>query len=115
MQNESAFPLNTTPKLTRRQILTWSSALLGVAATNQVKTRAFGQTPAKPASARNRMLVRPSEIPELKTRNKMVLELEGKMLVNEPDAKSKQKNRDAAVKSGPAAMLIHHTRSSPRA
>lgn len=99
MHNESAFNVNTTALLTRRQILAWSSAALGLAATSQAATTAFGQTPAKPVTARNRMLVRPSEITELKTRNKLVLELEGKLLVNEPDTKSKQKHRDAAVKA----------------
>ena len=99
MQNESAFIVNKTNTLTRRQILAWSTAVLGVAATSQVTTPACGQTPATPVAPRNRMLVRPTEITELKTRNKMVLELEGKLLVNEPDKTSKQKYRDAAVKA----------------
>ncbi len=94
MQNEPAFNVNVTRKFTRRQMLAWSSAALGVATASP----ALGQTPAKPV-ARNRTLVRPTEITELKTRNKMVLELEGKLLVNEPDTKSKQKNRDAALKA----------------
>lgn len=99
MQNKPAFNVNATAKLTRRQILSWSTAALGVVTTSQVVVTVMGQTPAKPVATRNRTLVRPSEITELKTRNKMVLELEGKLLVNEPDTKSKQKNRDAAVKA----------------
>lgn len=97
MQNESAFSVNS--KLTRRQILSWSTAALGVVATSAVSTPAIGQDKANPVAARGRVLVRPSAIGELSTRNKMVLELEGKLLVNEPDKKSNQKNRDAAVKA----------------
>ena len=99
MQNKPAFNVNTTSQLTRRQLLAWSSATLGVVAAAQLASTAVGQTPAKPVVARNRTLVRPADITELNTRNKMVLELEGKLLVNEPDTKSKQKNRDAAVKA----------------
>ncbi len=99
MQNESAFNVNAATKLNRRHLLAWSSAAVGLAASSHFALPALGQTPAKPAAPRNRMLVRPSEVTELKTRNKMVLELEGKLLVNEPDTKSKQKNRDAEVKA----------------
>jgi hypothetical protein len=109
MQNEPAFNINTTAQvnttqvntsqLTRRQLLAWSSATLGVVAAAKLANTAVGQTPDKPVAARNRTLVRPSDITELNTRNKMVLELEGILLVNEPDTKSKQKNRDAAVKA----------------
>lgn len=98
MQNEPAFNVNTTAKLTRRRMLALSTAALGAVSTTLVPTSTFGQAPDK-LPARGRLLIRPSEISELKTRNKMVLELEGKLLVNEPDTKSKQKSRDADVKA----------------
>lgn len=99
MQNESAFHVNTAAKLSRRQILAWSSATLGVVATSALKSPVLGETPIKPGVSRGRVLVQPSEISELSTRNKLVLELEGTLLINEPDTKSKLKNRDAAVKA----------------
>jgi hypothetical protein len=97
MQNDSAFNVNSSVLFSRRQMLALSGAAVSLYSIGHVSA----QAPAKPTSAasRNRMLVRPSEVKELKTRNKLVLELEGKLLVNEPDKASKQKNRDAEVKA----------------
>ncbi len=95
MQNDAAFHVVETTPLTRRQMLAFSSMTLGFA----VGSSAVGQTPVKPAERKGRVLVRPTDVAELKTRNKLVLELEGKLLVNEPDKASKQKSRNADVKA----------------
>ena len=95
MQNDAAFNLSETTQLSRRQLLALSSVTLGLA----VSSAAVGQTPAKPTERKGRVLIRPTEVTQLKTRNKMVLELEGKLLVNEPDSASKQKSRNADVKA----------------
>ncbi len=98
MQNDAAFNVTAnqpTVSLTRRQWLAISSATLGLS----IASSAGAQTPAKPSDRKARTLVRPTDILQLKTRNKMVLELEGKLRVNEADATSKQKSRDAEVKA----------------
>ena len=104
MQNDTAFNFtgqssatesSAAPQLTRRSWLAASGATLGLSLASTV----IAQTPAKPTERKGRMLVRPTEISQLKTRNKMVLELEGKLLVNEPDKASKQKTRNAEVKA----------------
>ncbi len=81
--------------LLRRQMLQLTGAAVGAV----VLSPAFGHSAAQGAERRGRTLVRPSEVAQLATRNKMVLELEGKLLVNEPDAASKKKNRNADVKA----------------
>ena len=102
MQNDAAFNITASTAnnctsnshISRRRWLVASGATLGLAI-----TPAIAQTPAKPTERKGRMLVRPTDVTQLKTRNKMVLELEGKLLVNEPDKASKQKSRNADVKA----------------
>lgn len=97
MQNHPAFNVNASVNFSRRQILAWSTAAIGCYGVGT----AAGQTPPNSTTTpnRSRLLVRPSDIQELQTRNKLVLELEGKLQVNEPDKASKRKNRDAEVKA----------------
>ncbi len=99
--NEEAAVLGTVENLvSRRELLAWSSAILGAVACN---ASLLGQPvlgdeePSKPA--RSRQLVRPRDVQQLITRNKMVLELDGKLFVNEEDKATKRKKRDADVKA----------------
>lgn len=82
---------NVDSRLNRRQMLTVSTALVGASC--------FTLAAETPKVDRSRQLVRPLGIDELKTRSKLVLELEGKLHVNEADVTTKRKKRDAEVKA----------------
>jgi hypothetical protein len=82
--------------LSRRQLV--SSAVAAMFCTGLPASADSPKGPT-PALARNRLLVRLLDIPQLQTRSKMVLELDGKLLVNEADTTSKQKQRAAEVKA----------------
>ena len=94
MQNNRS---HSSPRSTllRRQMLAISGAAFGSLAL----TPLYGQSPTQTGEKRGRPLVRSSDLTQFGTRNKMVLELEGKLLVNEPDGTSKKKHRNADVKA----------------
>jgi hypothetical protein len=101
MQNDTANHSDRlTQVLNRRHMLGWSgAAITGVACSfgNAPTVSAQEEPSSKPE--RSRQLVRSHSISQLQTRNKLVLELEGKLFVNEEDKTTNRKKRDADVRA----------------
>ena len=95
MLNESAINAHrAVGEFSRRQLISSAAAVLCTG------MQVFAEAPKTPNPvSRNRLLVRPQDVSQLQTRTKIVLELEGKLLVNEPDTVTKQKQRTADVKA----------------
>lgn len=96
MPNESAInvAINISGKFSRRQLFSSAAAVLCTG------VQVLAEAPQAPNSvSRNRLFMRLSDVLQLQTRTKIVLELEGKLLVNEPDTVTKEKQRTAEVKA----------------